>query len=574
MMIGEDFMPDADQNATRDPYDVADHFARLIVAQITGGIAPSSLWSAMMDWSMHLAAAPGKRARLAELAFHGPLRMTKRALQTDADQPAITDRRFASKLWDNSPFSIYRDVFALTEEWWQVATTDVRGMSPGNEAALGFAVRQLLDMVAPTNFPHMNPEVIARARETNGASLMQGLMRPTGEVAQDIGPELALGTGIGATPGKVVARSHLAELIQYSPVTATVYPEPILVVPAWIMKYYILDLAAHNSLVCWLVAQGYTVFMISWRNPDADDRDLGMQDYLDQGPRMALDAIEAITGAHRIHTAGYCLGGTLLSIQAAAMARARDDRMASMTLLAAQVDFSEPGDLALFVSEAQVSLLEDMMEEKGFLEGAQMAGAFTMLRSNDLVWSRLIHERMMGEQIAQNDMMVWNADTTRMPARMHSEYLRSLFLENRLAHGKYRIDGNILSLTNLEMPIFAVGTETDHVAPWTSVYKIHHLTDAEITFVLTSGGHNAGIVSEPGHKHRHYRIATTPHTDRYQDPDTWLAATAVQDGSWWEGWADWLQARSSTRTDVPPMGRTDAGYDALCDAPGTYVFQK
>lgn len=562
------------QGAPHDYHDFVDHTARIMIGQATGGVAPAALWSALTDWSMHIGTAPGKQMKLAEKALQAPGIIAARAFKPDAKGSVQSDRRFNSPLWNTPPFSVLRDSFVLTENWWQDATTDVRGMTAANEAALSFAVRQALDIVSPTNFPHTNPEVLARARETQGASVIQGMMNTASDAPIEVSAEFHLGIGLGATPGKVVARSHLAELIQYSPRTETVHPEPILIVPAWIMKYYILDLSAHNSMVRWLVAQGHTVFMISWRNPGAEDRNLGMQDYLEQGPRMALDAIGAITDTKRIHAAGYCLGGTLLAIQAASMARARDDRLASMTLLAAQVDFSEPGELALFVSEAQVALLEDMMAHKGYLDGAQMAGAFTMLRSNDLVWSRMIHERMMGERIAQNDMMVWNADTTRMPYRMHSEYLRALFLENRLAHGKYRIDGKTLSLTNLELPIFAVGTETDHVAPWKSVYTIHHLTDADVTFVLTSGGHNAGIVSEPGHRHRHYRMATTPHSDRYQDPDAWVAVAAPQDGSWWEGWAGWLQARSAPRAALPPMGRPEKGFEVLCDAPGTYVFQK
>jgi polyhydroxyalkanoate synthase len=562
--------------------DFLDRVTRMAIGKATGGMAPSTLWAAMADWAVHLATAPGKQAALAEKALRAPGIVAARSLEPEVEMPVAGDRRFASDLWDTLPFSVMRDSFLLTEDWWQTATTGVRGMSPANEDALSFAVRQALDTVSPTNFPHLNPEVLTRARETNGASVVQGLMNTAADVSarvapdpapQETPPELTVGEGLAATPGKVVARSHLAELIQYSPTTETVHPEPILIVPAWIMKYYILDLSAHNSMVRWLVDQGHTVFMISWRNPGADDRDLGMQDYLDQGPRMALDAVEAITGSRRIHAAGYCLGGTLLAIQAAAMTRDGDDRLASMTLLAAQVDFSEPGELALFVSEAQVALLEDLMAHQGYLDGNQMAGAFTMLRSNDLVWSRLIHEKMMGERSEPNDMMAWNADTTRMPYRMHSEYLRGLFLENRLSHGKYRIDGKTVSLSDLDLDICAVGTEKDHVAPWRSVYKIHHLTDADITFVLTNGGHNAGIISEPGHKHRHYRIATTAHADRYLDHEAWCDATDVQEGSWWKGWADWLQARSGSRVAPPPMGRPDAGYHPLDEAPGTYVHQ-
>jgi len=562
--------------------DFLDRMARMAIGKTTGGMAPSTLWSAMADWAVHLGTAPGKQAMLTEKALSAPGILAARMMEPDVTLPVKDDRRFASELWDRPPFSVLRDSFLLTEDWWQTATTGVRGMSPGNEAALSFAVRQALDTVSPTNFPHLNPEVLSRARETYGASVVRGLMNTAADVHAKVAPdpaprqtpsELTVGQGLATTPGKVVARSHLAELIQYGPTTGTVHPEPVLIIPAWIMKFYILDLSAHNSMVRWLVDQGHTVFMISWRNPGAEDRDLGMQNYLDQGPRMALDAIEAITGSRRMHGVGYCLGGTLLAIQAAAMKRDGDDRLASMTLLAAQADFSEPGELALFVSEAQVALLEDLMAQQGYLDGNQMAGAFTMLRSNDLVWSRLIHENMMGEQAEPNDMMAWNADTTRMPYRMHSEYLRGLFLENRLSHGKYRIDGKTVSLTDLDLPICAVGTEKDHVAPWTSVYKIHHLTDADVTFILTNGGHNAGIISEPGHRHRHYRMATTPHAGRYLDHEAWRKETPVQDGSWWTGWGTWLRAGSGARVAPPPMGRPDAGYRVLCDAPGDYVFQ-
>lgn len=558
--------------ASTPSYSAAlDRSARVMMGRATGGIAPTALWLAVADWSMHIATAPGKQAMLVGKALKASGLVVARSAGRDGGAAIPADRRFHAAHWDRPPFSTLRDGFLLTEDWWQAAVTDVRGMTGANQAALAFAVRQMLDMVAPSNFVLTNPEVLARLRETGGASALQSAFNALSGPPLDIPPEFALGSGLAATPGKVVARSHLAELIQYSPTTDTVHPEPILIVPAWIMKYYILDLSAHNSMVRWLVAQGHTVFMLSWRNPGPEDHDLGMQDYLDQGPRMALDAIGAITGAQRIHAAGYCLGGTLLAIQAAAMARARDDRMASMTLLAAQVDFSEPGELALFVSEAQVALLEDLMADRGYLDGAQMAGAFTMLRSNDLLWSRLIHEGLMGETAPRSDMTVWNADTTRMPCRMHSEYLRGLFLENRLAHGKHRMDGKTLSLTNLELPIFAVGTETDHVAPWTSVYKIHHLTDADVTFALTNGGHNAGIVSEPGHPHRHYRLATTRHADRYQDAEAWREAAPLHDGSWWQGWADWLQALSSPRAGPPPTGLPG---DDLGDAPGSYVFQK
>ncbi|MCE6952313.1 alpha/beta fold hydrolase [Cereibacter sphaeroides] len=555
-----------------------DRAARATIAGMTRGLAPSVLATATLDWMMHLASAPGKQAELYEKAVTAASTMMSGAFA--AHESPVKDRRFAAEQWSRQPFAALRDAFLLTEDWWQSATTGLRGMDRAHEAALSFSVRQALDVFSPSNVPFFNPEVLSRTAETGGANLLQGAMNFASDMAQFAsgatvnGTEFRVGETLAATPGKVVARTHLMELIQYAPTTATVHAEPVLIVPAWIMKYYILDLSQQNSLVRWLVAQGHTVFMISWRNPDSSDRDLGLVDYLDQGPRAALKAIQAITGAPRIHAAGYCLGGTLLSIMAAQMAHDHDERLASMTLFAAQVDFSEAGELALFISEAQVALLEDMMWHQGYLDSDQMSGAFTLLRSNDLVWSRMIHEYLMGERPHANDLMTWNADATRMPYRMHSEYLRELFLENRFAEGKFELEGHKLALKDLRLPILAVGTESDHVAPWRSVFKIQRLSDAEVTFILTSGGHNAGIVSEPGHKRRHYRIATARHGDTYQDADEWFAANKPVEGSWWPAWATWLAAHSAPHGKLPPMGNPGAGYPALCDAPGTYVLQR
>lgn len=557
--------------------EALDRASRSMIAGMTRGLAPSVLVNAATDWALHMAAAPGKRAELAERALHNAARLAGSAF---GGAPAVVDRRFAAPEWDAPPFAAMRDAFLLTEDWWQAATTGLRGMAPMHEAALSFAVRQGLDVVSPANLPFLNPEVIARTVETKGENLQRGsanFLHDLWRSAHPSPPEdpaLQIGTGLAATPGKVVARTHLMELIQYSPSTETVHPEPVLIVPAWIMKYYILDLSAQNSMVRWLVAQGFSVFMVSWRNPGSEDRDLGMEDYLAQGPLAALEAVRAITGAQRVHAAGYCLGGTLLAIAAAEMARKGDDRLASLTLFAAQVDFSEAGELALFISEAQVALLEDMMWHQGYLDSDQMSGAFTLLRSQDMIWSRMVHDYLMGETPHATDLMTWNADTTRMPYRMHSDYLRWLFLENRLSNGKFELDGHKISLTDLRLPILAVGTETDHVAPWKSVFKIQRLTETETTFVLTSGGHNAGIVSEPGHAHRHYRIATTQRDDPYLDADDWLAAQRPVEGSWWPAWAAWLAARSGPQGKPPPMGKPRSAHAPLCDAPGTYILQR
>jgi polyhydroxyalkanoate synthase len=296
-----------------------------------------------------------------------------------------------------------------------------------------------------------------------------------------------------------------------------------------------------------------------------------MEDYRKLGVMAALDAVSAIVPERKVHGVGYCLGGTLLAIAAAAMARDGDERFGTLSFLAAQADFKEAGELTLFINESQLSFLEDMMWEQGFLDTKQMAGAFQMLRSNDLVWSRLVHEYLMGERAPMTDLMAWNADATRMPYRMHTEYLRRLFLDNDLAEGRYRANGKQVALTAIRTPLFAVGTEQDHVAPWRSVYKFHLLTDTDVTFLLTNGGHNAGIVSEPGHAGRRYRVATKHDADNYVDPDVWAAETPPREGSWWTCWSDWVASHSGARVAPPATGAPAAGYAPVGDAPGAYV---
>jgi polyhydroxyalkanoate synthase len=392
--------------------------------------------------------------------------------------------------------------------------------------------------------------------------------KPAGTEAFRVGERVAV------TPGKVVYRNRLSELLQYTPTTETVQAEPLLIVPAWIMKYYILDLSPHNSLVKYLVDRGHTVFMISWKNPGPEHRDLGLEDHRTLGVMAALDAIAAICPGPKVHTVGYCLGGTLLAITAAAMARDGDDRLQTVTLFAAETDFTEAGELTLFIDETEVTFVEDMMWDQGFLDTRQMAGAFQLLRSNDLIWSRLVRDYLLGQRQDMTDLMAWNADGTRLPFRMHSEYLRKLLLHNDLAEARYEAAGRPVTLADLHVPLFVVTTAKDHVAPWRSVYKVPLLTDTDLTFVLAAGGHNAGIVSEPGHPHRSYQLARRRPGDRYLDPETWQTVTALEEGSWWPAWQIWLEGHSSGRVPSPPVGAPDRGYPALGDAPGTYVLEQ
>ena len=569
------------------PTQRLDRLVHAAAAPVTGSLSPISMALAMADWAWHLGVSPGRQMELAALATQLARDTLSPESVENAEQAAIDDDpRFRHEAWGRWPFSQLRTGFRNTEAFWREAS-QVPGMTAHHADLTRFFARQWLGVMAPANWLATNPVVLQDVAESNGAHLVKGYrnwMADTSGVptAEDLAQQerFKVGRDVAITPGKVVHRNRLVELIRYDAQTATVHPEPVFIIPSWIMKFYILDLSPQNSMVRYLVEQGHTVYMLSWRNPDASDHDLTMDDYL---KLSVLDTLQAIghlqDKPHPVHAMGYCLGGTLLAIAAAALAKAGRrgvmgytglPPLKTLTLLAAQTDFSEPGELGLFIDESQIGFLDNITLGQGYLSGKQMAGSFQFLHSRDLVWTRRMREYLMGEREQPNDLMAWNADTTRMPARMHHEYLTSLYLNNALATSSYRVDGRAVSLADLRLPIFMVGTERDHISPWRSVYKLHHLCDAEMTFVLTSGGHNAGIISEPGHAHRSYRMAARPAHGPWIEPEEWTARATPHEGSWWPAWHQWLAAKSSRKQAARPVGASAV----LCDAPGEYVMQR
>ncbi|HET9717637.1 MAG TPA: alpha/beta fold hydrolase [Pseudolabrys sp.] len=561
-----------------------DLILRSAVARLTGGIAPAALSQAYFDWLQHLLLSPDTQIALLQKGARQWSRYIQYCLRVAADpncpdciEPLAQDRRFKAEAWRRWPFNVMHQAFLLNQQWWHNAMTGVPGVSKHHKEVVSFTTRQILDVYSPVNFLFTNPVVIERTVQQRGMNLVRGALNFLEDWGRELNNEkpagadaFKVGRDVAITPGKVVFRNRLMELIQYAPVTEKVYAEPILIIPAWIMKYYILDLSPDNSLVRYLTQQGFTVFMVSWKNPVAEDRDLGFADYMSLGVDAALAEVGRITPERQVHAVGYCLGGTLLATAAAAMARDGDNRLKTITLLAAQTDFTEAGELMLFIDEAQITFLEQMMATRGFLDTKQMAGAFQLLRSNDLIWSRIVHSYLMGERQPMFDLMAWNADATRMPYRMHSEYLRHFFLNNDLAAGRYKVGGRPVSLRDIHTPIFAVSTITDHVAPWRSVYKIQMLTHSDVTFVLSNGGHNAGVVNPPGNPRRYHQIATHREEDVYVDPDTWEKSAVHHEGSWWPCWRDWLKQHSSTKVSPPAMA---GGRVPLGDAPGEYVLE-
>ena len=548
-------------------------------ARMTNGASPFALATAMFSWATHSAISPGQNIKT----------------MIDASrefQNALTDAIGAfSEQAGSGPHGHHAahassQIYDRMANWIDTSLTPPRGVSPAHARLLAFSARQFLEAFHPDNFLLSNVDAMTETHRQNGVNLLRGW----GNLVEDLqsetrkrllgetpSPPDAVGRTLAVTPGKVVYRNRLFELIQYTPTTESVSAEPILIVPAWILKYYIMDLSQQNSMVRFLVERGHTVFIMSWRNPDADDADLTFDDYRRLGVEAAVEAVQSLVPDAQIHGVGYCLGGTMLSVAAAAMSRHGGNPFQSISLLAAQVDFTEPGQLALFISESQLALLEADMETKGYLDGKQMSGAFALLHSRELVWHKMRDAYLFGNRGNLIDLMVWNSDLTRMPYRMHAEYLKRMFLNNDFVEGRLVVDGAPIAISDIHAPIFALGTTTDHVAPWRSVHKIHLFADTDVTFALTNGGHNAGVVSPPDHPHRRHHIYTKPDLAPYIGPDSWMGVAEARQGSWWLSWADWLGEKSSGRAPArtpkrAPIASNEITAKAKLEAaPGNYV---
>lgn len=556
------------------PWERIDRVSFATLAKLSGGLSPFGMVFAYLDWAAHMACSPGKALSLWQL-------LTSPEGGGEASASFVADRRFKHPDWEKWPYIVLRDQFLRVQAFWDQATRDVNGVQPHHLHVQNFIARQWLDTVSPSNLWWANPEVLSTTRESAGMNFVRGGFRMAADWrdllagdAPGASPEALaayrVGKEIANTPGQVVFRNELFELIRYAPATDEVWREPVVVIPSWLLKYYILDLSPNNSLVRYLVQSGHTVFAISWRNPAAEARDTGLNDYLENGLIRALAEAARNSGSKRVHAVGYCLGGTLLAVCAAALAREprSDVQLQTATLLAAQTDFSEPGELGLFMGASAAAFLDGLMWQQGYLDGTQLAGVFQLLNARDLIWSRLVREYLLGRTQRVTDMMAWNADTTRLPYRLHSETLSWLYRGNDLAEGRYCWRGTPVSLSDVRTPMFVVATESDHISPWKSVYKLHRLCSQDLSFVLASGGHNVGIVAPPGQSHALFRIALRKRGQPYRSPEAWMAQTPISADSWWPAWEGWLAAHSRER--VP--ARALQVEQSLCAAPGTYVF--
>jgi polyhydroxyalkanoate synthase len=492
-------------------------------------------------------------------------------------EPDSRDKRFADPEWsDNQFFDFLKQAYLLTAKWGSHLVEDAQGLDPLTRHKAGFYVRQIVNAIAPSNFVLTNPEVLRETLSSNGANLVRGMQM----LAEDIkagGGELRIrqtddrsfevGRNIAITPGKIVFENDLMQLIQYAPATETVLRRPVLIVPPWINKYYILDLTPEKSFIKWCVDQGLTVFVISWVNPDRRLGSKTFADYMREGPLAALDAVEQATGEDMIHAVGYCVGGTLLAVTLAAMASRGDERIVSATMFASQVDFTYAGDLKVFTDEEQIAAIERQMSERGYLDSRKMESSFNFLRSNDLVWPYVINNYFKGKEPLPFDLLYWNSDSTNMAAANHSFYLRNCYLHNNLARGRMEIDGEPIDLRNVKVPLYNLATREDHIAPARSVLLGSKYFGGPVRFVLTGSGHIAGIVNPPAQQKYKYWTGPKP---TGAEVDKWLAKAKEHPGSWWPDWLTWLKRQGGSER-VPARHPGGGSLKPIEDAPGRYV---
>ncbi len=493
-------------------------------------------------------------------------------------EPDKSDRRFKDEVWhENEVFDFIKQSYLLSARWIQGIVGGVQGLDEHTARKVDFYTRQFVDAMAPSNFVLTNPEVLRATAESGGENLIKGLNNLLDDLERGKGKlsikmtdvtAFKVGENIATTPGKVVFQNELMQLIQYAPSTDKVYQRPLLIIPPWINKYYILDLRPKNSFVRFAVEQGHTVFVISWVNPDARLAAKSFEDYMKDGPLAALDAIETITGEKQINVIGYCLGGTLLACTLAYMAARKDERFVSATFLASLVDFHEAGDLTVFIDEAQLQSLEEKMDQRGYLEGSEMATTFNMLRANDLIWTFVVNNYLLGKDPFPFDLLYWNSDATRMPAAMHSFYLRKMYLENRLMEpGGITLARTPIDLRSIKLPVYIISTREDHIAPWKSTYSATQLYQGPVRFVLAASGHIAGIVNPPeANKYNYWTNSKKPP----RTPDAWFEGAEAHDGSWWPDWAKWIE-KSAGEKNTPPRIPGAGKLKAIEDAPGSYV---
>jgi polyhydroxyalkanoate synthase len=543
---------------------------------------PTAIGAAFFEMAARMMSDPARLVEAQASLWNDYLKLwqqTAQRLAGGAAEPVIEappeDRRFRDQAWsDNALFDFIKQSYLLTARWVQGAVNNVEGLDERTARKVDFYTRQFVDAMAPSNFVLTNPEVLRATIESRGENLANGLKNLLGDLERGKGrlqismtdsAAFKIGENVATTPGKIVYQNELMQLIQYAPTTNTVKRRPLLIIPPWINKFYILDLRPKNSFIRWAVGQGHTVFVISWVNPDEKLAAKTFEDYMRQGPLAALDAMEQATGERAANVIGYCLGGTLLAATLAYMAAKRDNRVKSATYFVTMVDFTEAGELSVFIDEEQLKALEQRMSKKGYLDAREMHTTFNMLRANDLIWSFVVNNYLLGKSPLPFDLLYWNADSTRMPAAMHSFYLRRMYQENLLVKpGGITLDGVPIDLHKVKTPAFLLSTREDHIAPWRSTYAATQIYAGPIKFVLSASGHIAGVVNPPGSKYGHYENASNPPT-----PEEWLAGATQHEGSWWPVWERWIARHAGG--EVPARHPGDGKLTPIEDAPGSYV---